>query len=128
MKAEEYEQIVQEWQESGKTTWEYSEMLGVPRETLRTWIRRSRARRGIQSEKKSYEEYREIVLSVKRSGVPAIEWCAANGVNLKTFYGWSKKVNRREGRETVDRLCGKTPGRKPEPKITPNPVLCEIRR
>lgn len=131
MKEEEYRKVVSAWKASGQTMRAYSAENGIAFETLKTWNRRTRAKQGIRRECKSYGEYREIVLTVKSSGIPAIEWCEANGVNLKTFYGWSKKVNRKEGRETIDALCGidrKPKGRQPEQKITENPTLCELRR
>ena len=131
MKAKEYEAIVEACRESGMTIHEYSEQIGVSVHTMHTWIRRTRKRHGIRNDKKTYEEYRAIVIAGKTCGKTAKEWCAEQGINYLTFCGWVKKVNRKEGRVNIDRECGieRVPYvRKAEPKITPNPVLCEVRR
>ena len=131
MKANEYEVIVEDCRNSGLTIREYSERIGVSVHTLHTWIRRTRKRYGITSDKKEYEVYRALVIAGKTSGKTAKEWCADQGINYLTFRGWVKKVNRKEGREKIDRICGidRTPhGRQPEPKVTANPTLCEVRR
>ena len=131
MKAKEYERIVDACRASGMTIREYSERNGIPVQTLHTWIRRTRKRRGIRDDRKSYEEYRAIVLACKKSGQTAKDWCAAQGIRYTTYCGWAKKVYRKEGRENVERMCGveRIPRvRRPEPKVTANPTLCEMRR
>ena len=131
MKAKEYEAIVEYCRSSGMTIKAYCEREGIPVETMRTWVRRTRQRHGNRDDRKTYEEYRAIVIAGKTSGKTAKEWCSEQGINYLTFCGWAKKVNRKEGRENVDRECGieRVPYvRKPEPKITENPVLCEVRR
>ena len=131
MKAKEYEAIVEDCRSSGMTIKAYCEREGIPVETMRTWVRRTRKRRGITDERKSYAQYRTIVMECKRSGQMAKEWCAERGINYGTYCNWSKKVNRKEGRAKIDRLCGieRTPYvREPEAKVTPNPTLCEVRR
>ena len=52
MKANEYEVIVEDCRNSGLTTREYSERIGGSVHTLHTWIRRTRKRYGITSDKK----------------------------------------------------------------------------
>ena len=131
MRAKEYEAIVEDCRNSGLTIREYSERNGIPVQTLHTWIRRTRKRRGIRDDRKSYGEYRAIVMECKCSGQMAKEWCAEHGIRYSTYCDWAKKVNKKEGRENVDRMCGieRVPYvRKPEAKVTKNPVLCEIRR
>ena len=66
MKAKEYEAIVEDCRASGMTIREYSERNGISVQTLHTWIRRTRKRRGIKDDRKSYEEYRAIVLECKK--------------------------------------------------------------
>ena len=131
MKAEENEAIVKDCKNSGMTIREYGEQKGIPAETLHTWIRRTRKRKGIRDDRKSYEEYRAIVIECKSSGKTAKEWCFKKGIKYGTYCNWSKKVNRKEGRENIDRLCGiahAPDSREPEAKVTANPQLCEIRR
>ena len=131
MKAKEYEAIVEDCRNSGLTIKAYCEREGIPVETMHTWVRRTRQRHGIRDNRKTYEEYRAIVIAGKTCGKTAKEWCSEQGINYLTFCGWAKKVNRKEGRENVDRECGieRVPYvRKPEPKVTENPVLCEVRR
>ena len=128
MTAEEQEKRIEECRESGLTERGYCAREGIPYQTFRTWVKRRRKRHGESVGSKSYDEYREIVYACLQSGQTAKEWCAARGINLKTYYGWRKKVNRKEGREAVDERCGVRHGRKPEPKISANPILCEVRR
>ena len=130
IKATEYEKKIAECRASGKTVKEYCDINGIPYETFRTWVRRSRKRKGERSENKTYEEYRQIVIEAKTSGKTGKEWCAENGINYVTFCGWRKKVNRKEGREKFDKengIASRPKGRQPEPKVTPLPVLCEVR-
>ena len=128
MRATEQEKKIAEWHESGLTEKAYCMREGIPYETFRTWIKRRRKRHGEEVRSKTYDEYREIVYACLQSGQTAKDWCAEHGINLKTYYGWRKKVNRKEGRDAVDTRCGVQHGRKPEPKISANPVLCEVRR
>lgn len=131
MKAEEYEEQVEKCRSSGMTIKEYCERNGIRVETMRTWVRRTRKRGGITDGRKSYAQYRAIVVKCKKSGQKAKAWCAEHGIKYGTYCNWSKKVNRKEGRVNIDRLCGieRVPYiRQPEVKVTPNPVLCEIRR
>lgn len=128
MTAAEQEKKILEWRESGMTERSYCVQEGIAYETFRTWIKRRRKRYGEEVRSKSYDEYREIVYACLQSGQTAKDWCAARGINVKTYYGWRKKVNRKEGRNTVDAQCGVRHGRQPEPKISANPILCEVRR
>ena len=130
MKAKEYEAIVEDCRASGMTIREYSERNGISVQTLHTWIRRTRKRRGIKDDRKSYEEYRAIVLECKKSGQMAKDWCAAHEIRYTTYCDWAKKVNKKEGRAKIDGMCGSQRTlreRQPEPKVTANPTLCEIR-
>ncbi len=131
MEAAEYEKKIEECRSSGMTIKAYCDANGIPYNTFNTWVKRSRKRKGLESDKKSYSEYRQLVIEAKKSDKTAKEWCFERGINYKTFCGWSKKVNRKEGRENIDRECGiiRQPYvRRAEPKITPEPVLCEVRR
>lgn len=128
MTAKEQEKKIAECRASGLTEKEFCLREGIPYQTYRTWIKRRRKRYGEAIENKSYTEYREIVYSCLQSGQTAKDWCVERGINLKTYYGWRKKVNRKEGRDAVDAQCGVRHSRKPEPKISANPVLCEVRR
>ena len=131
MKAREYEAIIENCRRSGLTIRAYCEREGISPETFHTWVRRSRKRHGITDERKTYAQYRAVVIAGKTCGKPAKEWCAEQGINYGTYCNWSKKVNRKEGRENIDRECGieRVPYvREPEPKVTGNPILCEIRR
>ena len=128
MTATEQEKKIAEWHESGLTEKAYCMREGIPYETFRTWIKRRRKRHGEEVRSKTYEEYREIVYACLQSGQTAKDWCASRRINLKTYYGWRKKINRKEGRDAVDTRCGVQHGRKPEPKISANPILCEVRR
>ena len=128
MTAAEQEKRILAWRASGMTERSYCAQEGIAYETFRTWIKRRRKRHGERIENKTYGEYREIVYACLQSGQTAKDWCAARGINLKTYYGWRKKVNRKEGRDMVDAACGVRHGRKSEPKISANPVLCEVRR
>ena len=131
MKAKEYEAIVEDCRKSGMTILEYSERIGVSVHTLHTWIRRTRKRQGVRDDRKTYGEYRAIVMECKRSGEPAKTWCEEKGIRYTTYCGWAKKVYRKEGRENVEKMCGveRIPRvRQPEPKVTANPTLCEMRR
>ena len=61
----------------------------------------------------------------------AKDWCAERGIKYRTYCGWAKKVNQKEGRDNIDRLGGIVRGpyvREPEAKAAREPVLCEIRR
>ena len=128
MTAAEEEKKIAECRASGLTEKAYCMREGIPYQTFRTWIKRRRKRYGEAGENKRYTEYREIVFACLQSGQTAKDWCAERGSNLKTYYGWRKKVNRKEGRDAVDTACGIRHGRKAEPKISANPVLCEVRR
>ena len=128
MTAEEQEKKIAECRASGLTEKADCMREGIPYQTFRTWVKRRRKRHGEIVGSKTYDEYREIVYACLQSGQTAKEWCAERGINLKTYYGWRKKVNRKEGRAMVDERCGVRHGRKPEPKISANPILCEVRR
>ena len=65
MKAKEYEAIVEDCRKSGLTIKAYCEREGIPVETMHTWIRRTRQRHGIRDDRKTYEEYRAIVVAGK---------------------------------------------------------------
>ena len=128
MRAADQERKIAECRASGITEKAYCMREGISYQTYRTWVKRCRKRHSESVGSKTYDEYREIVYACLQSGQTAKEWCAAHGINLKTYYGWRKKVNRKEGRDAVDARCGVRHGRKPEPKISANPVLCEVRR
>ena len=36
--------------------------------------------------------WRERVMACRSSGKTIVDWCAENGINLKTYYYWQKKV------------------------------------
>ena len=129
MKYEEYRELVREYRGSGQSQSEWCNGHGISTETLRTWIKRVRDGENEGAPvHKSYEEYRSLVVECKTSGKTAKEWCEERGILYTTYGTWRKRVHRREGRGTVDELCGITHGRKPEAKITENPTLCELRR
>lgn len=130
MNRREQDERITECRESGKSIKEYCEEKGIPIETFRTWVKRSRKRSGQRSENKTYGEYRAIVVECKSSGKQAKEWCAEHGYSYGTYCGWSKKVNRLESRERINCLCGLNPITRQEAcaKISENPPLCEVRR
>lgn len=129
MNAKEQEAWIEKCRVSGKTIREFSEENGIPYETFRTWLKRQRKRQQIKSDRKSYEEYREIVIAAKSSGKLSKQWCEENGYNYPTYCGWSKKVNRREGVEAVNKLCGyERRSGAPAGEVSNNPPLCEVRR
>ena len=74
MKAGEYEKKIEECRVSGMTIKSYCDANGIPYNTFNTWVKRSRKRKGLESDKKSYAEYRQIVIEAKKSGKTAKEW------------------------------------------------------
>lgn len=134
MKYEEYKNKEKEYRASGQTAVKWCEQEKISVQTLRTWQKRVKKReaneKGMLNEPqgKSYAEYRELVIAAKTSGITAKEWCKQRGIPYTTYGTWRKKVHRAEGQNVIDSLCDIRRGRKPEPKISAQPVLCELRR
>jgi hypothetical protein len=141
MKYEDYREKVIEWKRSEKKSLEWCTAQGIAYETFRTWIKRVHICEGRgaidkaagtteRTAPKTYYEYRALVLVCRRSGLTAKEWCEENGYLYTTYCTWRKKVLRRENGDLFDAECGRTirHGRQPEPKISNNPTLCELKR
>ena len=141
MRYEEYRKEVIEWKRSGKKLREWCKDQGIAYETFRTWIKRLHVCEGScaidsaagtvgRTAQKTYGEYRELVLTCRGSGLTAKEWCEENGYLYATYCTWRKKVLRRENSDTFDTECGRTirHGKQPEPKISDNPTLFELKR
>lgn len=141
MRYEEYREKVIEWKRSGEKSLEWCTAQGIAYETFRTWIKRVHICEGRgaidkaagttgRTAPKTYGEYRALVLICRGSGLTAKEWCEENGYSYATYCTWRKKVLRRENTEKIDTECGRPirHGRQPEPKISDNPTLCELKR
>lgn len=65
------------------------------------------------------------IADCKNSGMRPGEWCAENGINVKTYYYWHSKIRKLINQHTAFFEVPAAPGRHDEPAATIRVVIVE---
>ena len=47
------------------------------------------------------ENWKRLIMEANRSGLSKSEWCRQNGINIKTFFYWQRKIRLMEAEKVL---------------------------